>query len=131
LQFQFDCKLLIGDGSTTTWFKDTEKEIVFSDGIVTGSGQYWIGVNKNAHFHIGVLDSSINKWGSKGCTFIYEESVRVNCYMIQGYATSPYDDVKLYGSTFNSLNGRQYICDLKNNQPIYNCLFIHKVLNIH
>jgi hypothetical protein len=41
-QYEFDAKLVIGDGATATYFTDTNKQIVFTSTVLTAVGQYWL-----------------------------------------------------------------------------------------
>lgn len=68
-QFMFDCKLVIGDGSTTTWFADTKKQITFND-IDTVNYEHLIDVKNYAHFSMGTLISETDKSSKDGVQFV-------------------------------------------------------------
>lgn len=55
-QFCFDCKLVIGDGSTATYFADIGIDFSFKHGIVTANWQNLLRTRTNSNFTI------------KGCT---------------------------------------------------------------
>lgn len=69
-QFYFECGLDIGDGSTETWFQDTEKQVAFWDG---GNIRY-IEVFDNANFILGSLIDATDKITKDGCQLTYKGS---------------------------------------------------------
>ena len=73
-QYQFDCKLIIGDGANETYFIDTDKQILFTDLTCSGNWQCAIRVKNNATFQLGTLNDATNKYTSAGCSLICAES---------------------------------------------------------
>jgi hypothetical protein len=65
-QYQIDCLLIIGDGSTSTYLTDITKSIVFSS--LTGTA--YIQVKTNATFTLGQILDSILKTTHNGC-YVY------------------------------------------------------------
>lgn len=106
-QFMFDCKLVIGDGSTTTWFIDSDKQIIFG-AVSTASFQNVIYVRNSATFRLGILVSESLKTTRSGCHVVSLESTYIE-YLIYGQVTSA--SIYLYSSHFSrpSTTGRGLI----------------------
>jgi len=66
-QYQQDCILNIGDGSTYTYFKDTLKHISFKN--LNLGVNYYITVTANASFLTGNVTDTTNKFTNSGCHF--------------------------------------------------------------
>lgn len=72
-QFEFNAKIVIGDGSTATTFTDTDKQIVFRDGLAA-SGAYLIEVKAAATLTIGTAIDVALKTSRDGCHFVNLET---------------------------------------------------------
>jgi hypothetical protein len=72
-QFIFDCKLQIGDGSTATYFTDTDKAVVMNNlGLASGSNVIY--VRNSATFQLGNLVDATKKVTKNGCKLFFAES---------------------------------------------------------
>lgn len=69
-QFCFDCKLMIGDGSTATWFADEGAMVKFNSGIFTGNSQVLIELKNNSHFRLGKLLNDATRSTNRGCLIV-------------------------------------------------------------
>lgn len=90
-QFVFDCKIVVGDGSTATYFTDTNKQVKFN---IAGLGTPAILVKNSATFTCGVLIDSTLKTTKYGVSFIIHMDYYGNGF-IQGETTS--SSIYLYG----------------------------------
>ena len=75
-QFCFNCGLQIGDGSTATWFADTNKSVEFNVfNVLSWSTGYYAAMTAeaNANVRIGEIMDTTNKMGYRGC-FLYFNS---------------------------------------------------------
>lgn len=119
-QFYFTCKLKIGDGSTTTWFADESKQILFADNIVSTHYQPIIDVTVNATFRLGILLNSTKKTTWKGCTIISLENTYAEA-IIKGVTGA---DILLFGSGFYKPSGTQpLVLDyLSTTSKVYDCI---------
>jgi hypothetical protein len=68
VQFLFDCKLQIGDDSTSTYFEDTNKQIVFPDSIPSVQ----ITITNNSIFRLGQVHNATTKYATDGCSLIFQ-----------------------------------------------------------
>jgi len=119
-QFKFWCKLQIGDGSTATWFKDTEKQVSLAYSP-TVHYEDLIEVMNNAHFTLGDLKDATDKVGYKGCA-VYIPSYYYQVYVIdRRYGATC--EVNLYGSTFIAESTSDYrIIRTASGSKVYDCL---------
>jgi len=122
-QFRADCKITIGDDSTTTWFSDNRKQITFSDGIVTMNNDTLILVRRYAHFIDGEVISVANKVGRKGCQYYFEESVYDRTFIVYSWEAGD-TEVFFYGTAFSAQSKRHRILiDNAVVGRVWNCLF--------
>jgi hypothetical protein len=112
-QFLFDCKLSIGDGSTATWFADTDKQIIFSSSVTGGI----ITTKNNANFRLGQLDDASTKSSSRGCSLISLATSNDWFYGNTG------GKIKLYSSHVAKAGGRWYIEAQSSESELYNTIF--------
>jgi len=121
-QFTFDGKIQIGDGSTTTWFADTNKQIIVSDDAITADGQWFIEVKINGYLKFGSVVNAAKKISEDGCQFTGLETS--NWYYLCGprnteiYSSSftsfGYDRMIIYGQTiWNSIFNGQGISSVR------------------
>lgn len=67
-QYCIQAKLIIGDGSTATWFADEAQQIIIPTGIITGSGWVvWCSKKANANFRLGKCTNATKKLTEAGC----------------------------------------------------------------
>lgn len=113
LQFYFLAAVVIGDGTTPTWFADTAKQITFND-------LYYplpLHFKANSHVQFGVLEDAAKKTTTDGCSFFFRVSggsPEVRC--------DPNSDVKFYSSDFAYYSPSVYLY-IKDATRFYNCLF--------
>ncbi len=89
-QYQLDCRLYLGNGSTQTYFWDMDKEILFTPTAVTGDYQTIIYGYANSTFQLGQIDNAAQKATSRGCTILAQDDY------ISGFISVP--TLKLYNS---------------------------------
>lgn len=117
-QYLFDCKIVVGDGSTATYFTDTNKQITFTSGILTAASQFIIQVLTNATFTVGTAVDETAKTTKNGCAFInLETNVSYYCYFISTGSSN--GTICLYDSVFNSPMVSGFIWANR----IWNCMF--------
>ena len=94
--YVFKAKLIIGDGSTWTYFADERKTVVFTSDIVLEYGETLILVKRHAYFRLGAGDID-TRCGGSGC-IIDARDITINSWsvLIKGEEES---NVELYGST--------------------------------
>jgi hypothetical protein len=64
-QYQVDAKLVVGDGSTSTYFKTSNEQIFFPNAVITANSQVYISVLAAATFQAGnLLDATIRSTSS-------------------------------------------------------------------
>jgi len=92
IQYCIDFKIVIGDGSTITWFADTEKQVFINDVWVD---YYDVGINirDNAHFRLGYTYDETARTTGSGVA-LYGYATQVLGYII--YAQSADAEVELY-----------------------------------
>lgn len=131
LQYLFDCKIVIGGISTHTWFADKNVQVVFSASAVSGNAQYLIQVKYRGHFRLGQLDDATNKLTSRGVQVTAVDSGYNYISIIYGQHSSA--DIQFYSSSFISTSPQgarsHQIRSLRNNAPVYNCLFDNVMFN--
>ena len=124
VQFDFGCRIQIGDGSTATYFWDMNVQVTFNSTAISGNSQRLIDVRNNGHFRLGQLDDASNKLTSQGCQIIALDSGYTYPRLITAELAIT-DDVQLYSSSFISTspigNRLPIISKLHGNPPIYNC----------
>ena len=110
-QFQFDCKLVIGDGGSATFLTDAGKQIIFADGIVTGDTQHLIDVKGNAIVNIGTVIDALEKTCESGCSIMSLESTfhSTNIFHSSGGVYN------LYASHFYAPSIRHYVKNVRGN----------------
>lgn len=106
VQYLFDAKLVIGDGSTSTWFADEAVQVDFSTNVFTGTYHNAIWVRVNAHFRLGRLRDAAKKITDHGCA-VFAYSTRDDCRIVLAYQSGV--DVELYDSLFEALYQRMDI----------------------
>jgi len=126
--YRLDCKFNIGDGSTATYFQDSKKVIILSDGIVSGTVQTFISVTANATFHLGNLIDATVRSTSDGCHIHLEE---VDYYGTGiSVCTSNTALVLFYSCSFSAMKYRRGYLTLQGtgSHRVWNCLMMHDIV---
>jgi len=115
-------KLVIGDGSTWTYFSDIRKTSIFTSDVTLDYGETLIDVKRHAYFRLGVGDVD-KRSGTGGCV-IDARDITVNSWsvLIKGEEES---NVELYGSAIISERYQGLLNVLNLNGTIarvYDCL---------
>lgn len=115
-EYQFDCDMYIGTGSTT-YFTDTNKCVSFTTGT-DGTVMMF----PNAVVTFGVLDDAATKSTSRGCTFINAAAgtAQQQLFMTVYWVGTPFAILNCYSCTFTALT---QIIDiyLRTGSQMYNC----------
>ncbi|MCD6261659.1 MAG: PKD domain-containing protein [Deltaproteobacteria bacterium] len=118
-QYYFTCKLQIGDGSTETWFKDTNKQVTFADGLISANRGAITSIKNNAVFQLGNLIDETDKITNGGCSIFTNEAT----YIPKLFSCSDGSTIYLYSTQIKAngkgiLNtykgGRMWNCKLEN-----------------
>ena len=72
-QYQIDCLIIFGDGSTSTYFGDAGKQISFKPNL-GDYGNYYITVTANATLRLGTLLNATTFATENGCNILASES---------------------------------------------------------
>lgn len=85
VQFLFDARIVIGDGSTVTWFVDVGKQIVFTQNAFTANMQNAISLRRYAYVRFGTLLDATTKSTKAGVAFVinnpnYRPTVLLDTY---------------------------------------------------
>lgn len=119
-QYCFDAKLCIGDGTTVTWFADTNKQVRFKH-ITSALSYKKVEIKNNAHFRSGELVSG--KTSRAGCDFSLESGYEECYFMGQGSGSSA--DIKFYSTSFSQAfsapGGSGILVYYFENPVLYNC----------
>ncbi len=124
-QFCFDCGLIIGDGSTTTWFADSGKQVMHKVFNVPAysSGYYGaMNVKANANCRFGIVMDATNKLGMNGCHLFYDSTGSYFGVMVEGSG-----NLSCYSCIFDG--GIKYGCGTALNPALtgtfkaWNCMF--------
>ena len=113
-QYEFRCKLQIGDGTNETWLIDANKAISHT------IDDDFINILANGHFRCGVVVDGTNRTTKDGC-FIYTTST--NKHIIEFSDTGM---LELFSTTV-SAEASTIIYSMSDNthHKIWNCNFIH------
>jgi len=121
VSFDFGARLYVGDAVTTTWFADENVCVVFNSTCVSANSQDLINVRTNAHFRLGKAETVSSKTSSSGVSIVALDN-KFSTRMITG-EDSTNADVDLYSSRFSAPNYEHLFYRLRNNSPIWNCMF--------
>ncbi len=103
-QFAFSAKLQVGDGTTATYFADTNKQVWVNEATVTGNSQNFILVTTNATVTLGTLIDAATKRTSSGCVFMSNFSTY---YYVTYFSNDSANAVtRLYSCVFSASNTR-------------------------
>jgi len=116
-QYALDCKLVVGDGSTATFFADSLKSVVLNSGVIFATNQIWLSVNSKANLTFGSLIDATLKTSKNGIDFISLEATYTFA-LISGAGTSS-SIVNVYSCSFQSLSH----CSVDYVTKLYNSKF--------
>jgi len=119
-QFLFDCRVVIGNGSTATWFADTKKQICFTDSSVSANYQVEMDVKNNAHLRFGTLLDDSTYRTTDGVSIIVDVS---SYFYIYAVATRAGSEVNLYGCYLQGVYNQVHGITVGTNNKIYECTF--------
>lgn len=123
--FTFDCKLVIGDGSTSTYFADTDKQIIFSTNSITADYQIAVYVMNSANFTLGYLVNDSKKVTDNGCALF--GTFTQNSFLLNVQSSSAV--VKLYSCLVHGTDGSGVSSIISiSGATVYNCIFDHLYL---
>ena len=114
-QYAFDCRIVVGDGSTATWFTDTNKQIIINAGIMTANSQNFIYVMNNATATFGALINGTTKQTGNGCDFL---SLEATYYGRLIFIQTTSAIVNVYSCSFRATSNEWYW----QATTVYNCL---------
>jgi len=117
-QFAFDARIIIGDGLVTTWFADTDKQVVFSANAPTGGWQYLIQVANNAHFRVGTLLDATERTTWEGCSLSALDSQTA----MRLISVNAGGELLLFSSMFVA-TAKAHSIQSYGDTKIYNCMF--------
>jgi hypothetical protein len=112
--FIFNCGIVIGDGTTTTWFIDTQKQVLFKS---TAPATFF-NVKDNANLRFGTLIDATSKITKNGCTFIGFRTSATNFIVTQSDAAN----LEIFSSYFISPNALATV-NPRGGDKIYNSVF--------
>ncbi|OQX71334.1 hypothetical protein B6D52_01755, partial [Candidatus Parcubacteria bacterium 4484_255] len=115
-------KLIIGDGSTATYFVDTRKQITIDSDVVHSWGSnYYIYIHSNAYFRLGEYVDEENKITKNGCQFLFLQTNR----WFRAIITHSGADVHILSSEFlNAGTADSSPIQFGNvNHRFWNCMF--------
>lgn len=114
-RFMFDCGIVIGNGSTATYFTDYAKQITFSGTAISASGNNWLVTLDNATTTFGQCADTTKKTTYNGITFAVLDAAHYGYFGIgdPGSAFQYY-----YSCEFWSAGGSLFIRGTR----IWNCL---------
>lgn len=113
-RFMFDCRIVIGDGSTATYFTDYAKQITFSSTAIGASGQNWLATVNNATTTFGQCADASKKTTYNGISFAVLDAAHYGYFAI-GDVNSY---MHYYSCEFWSAGGAIFIRGTR----IWNCL---------
>ncbi len=117
-QYMLECRLILGDGSTTTYFIDLNKEVNFQNAI-SASYQKLISILNKATLTLGQLDDVSTKATSHGCTIVSN----LNYYPMVIDSGNAGAVINLYSCTIICLTKYGYLGNTVNTPcKIYNCI---------
>jgi hypothetical protein len=114
-QYLFNSKVSLGDGSTTTYFGDTAKQIIFSASVAPVP----LTIRGKATATFGTLIDASAKTTKNGCDFIYLSTGSQTAILDTHDWESPPYTCNLYSCSFLS----KRTANIKVYGNVYNCLF--------
>jgi hypothetical protein len=74
LQYQVDSRFVVGNGSTSTYFKTSNEQIFFPNAVITANSQVYIDIKAAATFQAGNLLDATTRSTSSGSVIRTDES---------------------------------------------------------
>ena len=118
IQFQFTCRLQIGDGSTASYFADVGKQVTFVN-VANATNDQVITVTNNAFLTLGTVTDATLKTSNNGCSITNIVGSYYDYYVLYGDSTS---SINLYTCTFKASYGNAWL-RVANNGRIWNTIF--------
>jgi len=112
-RFMFDCGIVMGDGSTATYFTDYAKQVTFSSTAISASGANWLATLNNATTTFGQCADASKKTTYNGITFAVLDAAHYGYFALGGTGIMYY-----YSCEFWSVGGTIFIRGTR----IWNCL---------
>jgi hypothetical protein len=121
--YALDALLYLGDGSTSTYFIDSRKVVVFTDQI-TGNSVRLIYVYNNAHIQLGKVAEEDEKSTYDGCEIFINMSADYSM-LLEGQTTNTYR--RLYGCTISTPSNYIKRCQIYSysDTRLWNCNFVN------
>ena len=121
--YALDALLYLGDGYISTYFKDANKLVVFTD-VITGQQKRMIYVYNDAHIQLGDLVDEETKEVNNGCV-IQLNVESINNWLFYGGDENTYR--RIYGCTIISPNieSRKVMIHLRDNTRLWHCTFVN------
>jgi len=125
-QFRIDCRIIIGNVSDVTWLIDTEKQVMFTELAITGSGQKLMSVKQYGHVRFGVLDDADLRLTSRGVDFLYTgTSYYAGFCEIPWSANVTQQSAEFYSCSFDSIAKSCGLGLMRSIFKVFNCIFKH------
>ena len=119
-QFCFDAGLKIGDGSTATWFADSNKQIKFT----SGCPQEIVEVTANGNFRLGEIVSG--KITKNGCSLISDKATVA--YIRGDTENNGTAKINIYSCLLSSIGAERIFILYATLPKVYNCIFTRNTL---
>lgn len=120
VQYSFSCKIVIGDGNTSTYFADVGKQVVFFASSSTTTGESLIFVRAGATFTLGNQVNTGLKSSNQGCTIQSMINDGAFRYMIRN---SGLPTINLYSCAFISGSTSSHVIYSSGGGKVWNCVF--------
>jgi len=101
-QFCISAILMVGDGSTATWFADTKKQVILTASL--GILQGHIRVRANAHFRVGKIVDAAKKTSIDGCYLLSTTTSNHPCIFGVNADWNYGHNIEIYSSILESRN---------------------------
>jgi hypothetical protein len=113
-RFMLDCRIMIGDGTTATYFTDYAKQITFSALAISANGQSWLTTTNNATTTFGQCADTGKKTTYNGIAFAVLDATHYGYFTLGDVNSFQY----YYSCEFWSAGGTIFIRGTR----IWNCL---------
>jgi len=117
-QYYSNARIVIGNGSGSTWFVDSSVQIEFNASVVSASYQNLYEVKTNAFLEFGSVIDNATKRTWKGVSVIFHQSIYHTIAFVHG------SNVYVYSSHFNAGDyPYEEMACVRTNKRIWNCDF--------
>jgi len=121
--YTVNCFIMIGDGSTETWFADENKQVNFlAENYVTGSGQNIFHLRENSHVRFGKLIDEEAKVTGNGCQFIIQNDLPYYLNFLWGHGHLELLSASVILTDYRDAMGGCWSESVTGNK-IWNCIF--------